>query len=390
MRHFAHLATADRRRLFTSQPVDLDSDTDPATLAVALGATLYLPGDRRHLADDLERMAGRGVVSAVVCLEDAIADHDVAAAQDNVVTQLRLVHARRDRRPGAGPLVFVRVRRAEQIPTIVRTLGDDVTILSGFVLPKFTDLTGPVFLDAVADVATASGARLFAMPVLESADIIYRENRTETLTAVRSLLGKHRERVLAVRVGATDLCALYGVRRDQGLSIYDVRVVAEAIGDIVNVLGRVDGSGYVVTGPVWEYYVRGQRLFKPRLRQSPFEPHGAAALRQSFISSDTEGLLREVVLDKANGLTGKTVIHPSHVAAVEALMVVTAEEYADATDVVRADGTGGGVCASRYGNKMNEARPHRAWADRVLRRAAVFGVAAEGVGVVDLLVAGAA
>src|SRR3954454_17352883 len=80
MRHFAHLGTADRRRLFTSQPVDLDSDTDPATLAVALGATLYLPGDRRHLADDLERMAGRGVVSAVVCLEDAIANHDAGGA----------------------------------------------------------------------------------------------------------------------------------------------------------------------------------------------------------------------------------------------------------------------------------------------------------------------
>jgi len=107
-----------------------------------------------------------------------------------------------------------------------------------------------------------------------------------------------------------------------------------------------------------------------------------------MITSDTEGLLREVVLDKANGLTGKTVIHPSHVPAVHALMVVTAEEYADATDILRADRRGGGVCASSYHNKMNESKPHRAWAERTLRRAEAFGVAAEGIGVVDLLIAG--
>jgi len=390
MRHFGQLAAADRRRLFACEPGEVSVDTDAATLAVALGATLYLPGDRRHLADDLERMAARGVVSAVVCLEDAIADGDVAAAQSNVAVQLRLLAARPPCKAAERPLVFVRVRRSEQIPAIVAALGDAADVLSGFVLPKFTDLAGAAFLDAITDAANFSGVRLLGMPVLESAEVIHLEHRTETLIALRSLLAKHREHVLAVRVGATDLCALYGVRRDQGLTIYDVHVVAEAIADIVNVLGRVDDTGYVVTGPVWEYYSRGPRLFRPRLRQTPFEPYGAAALCQSFISGDIEGLLREVVLDKANGLTGKTVIHPSHVAAVEALMVVTAEEYADATDIVRADSAGGGVCASRFGNKMNEARPHRAWADRILCRAAVFGVAREGVGVVDLLIAGAA
>lgn len=49
---------------------------------------------------------------------------------------------------------------------------------------------------------------------------------------------------------------------------------------------------------------------------------------------------------------------------------------------------GGGVRASNYRNKMNEAKPHRAWAERTVRRAAVFGVAAEGISFVDLLAAG--
>jgi citrate lyase beta subunit len=95
-----------------------------------------------------------------------------------------------------------------------------------------------------------------------------------------------------------------------------------------------------------------------------------------------------VVLDKANGLTGKTVIHPSHVAAVHALSVVTMEEFSDASDVLGADMLGGGVRASGYRNKMNESKPHRAWAERVLRRAAAFGVVAEDVTYVDVLAAG--
>lgn len=34
---------------------------------------------------------------------------------------------------------------------------------------------------------------------------------------------------------------------------------------------------------------------------------------------------------------------------------------------------------------MNEARPHRAWAERIMVRARAFGVAREEIGLVDLL-----
>jgi citrate lyase beta subunit len=225
------------------------------------------------------------------------------------------------------------------------------------------------------------------MPVLESPEIIHQERRTETLSAIRAVLDKRRDQILAVRIGATDLCGAYGIRRGEELTIYDVRVVADAIADIVNVLGRADDSGHVVTGPVWEYFSPRRRLFKPRLRESLFESRDAAQLRRDIIMSDTEGLLREVVLDKANGLIGKTIIHPTHAGVVHALMVVTAEEYADANDIARSEGQGG-VCSSSYHNKMNESKPHRSWADRILRRARAFGVAAEGVGIADLLIAG--
>ena len=74
---------------------------------------------------------------------------------------------------------------------------------------------------------------------------------------------------------------------------------------------------------------------------------------------------------------------------VHSQLVVGHEQYCDATAIcVETDGTGG-VLRSAYRNKMNEVGPHRAWAGRTLRRAAVFGVAAEGVGPAELLASAA-
>jgi citrate lyase beta subunit len=101
-----------------------------------------------------------------------------------------------------------------------------------------------------------------------------------------------------------------------------------------------------------------------------------------------DGLLREISLDRANGLLGKSCIHPSHVAPVHALSVVSHEEFSDATDILRQEREGGGVTRSAYTNKMNEAKPHRAWAERTLLRAELFGVAREDVTFVELLTAG--
>ncbi|MFG2086786.1 HpcH/HpaI aldolase/citrate lyase family protein [Spirillospora sp. NPDC048824] len=379
MRHFDHIDAARRKLLFHRQPRPFDRHDDPGVLAVALGATLYSPSTRPAIADDVEAAARRGVMSMVLCLEDAIGDDEVAAGESNLVAQLRTLHER-----GVDvPLLFVRVRDAGQIGDLVGRLGDAAGLVTGFVLPKFTAASGGAFLDALEDAAARTGLRLLAMPVIESPEAVYAESRTDMLHDVARLLAKHRPRVLAVRIGATDMSAAYGLRRPPDLTIYDIRPVAGVICDVVNILGRADGTGYVVTGPVWEYFSAGERMFKPQLRQSPFEAQRAAPLRQRLITSDLDGLIREVHLDKANGLIGKTVIHPSHVAAVHALSVVTHEEYCDAADILGV--SGGGAMASAYANKMNEAKPHRAWAQRLMLRARVFGVAAEDVTFVELL-----
>jgi citrate lyase beta subunit len=385
MRHFDHLPPSEEERLFHLPPQPFTADDDAERLALALGATLYSPATRPALAKDIARQRAAGVHSVVLCLEDAIPDAEVAAAERNVVEQLGDLAARQP----DGPLVFVRVRIPEQIATVVAGLGRDVSVLTGFVLPKFTARTGPAFLREVVAASERTGQLLRAMPVLESPELVHAERRTAALLAVRDVLADHRAHVLAVRIGATDLSSAYGLRRSRELSVYDIRVVADAITEMVNIFCRTDGSGFVVTGPVWEYFSSPERLFKPQLRESPFAEHEERGLRAEIIAKDLDGLIREVVLDRANGLSGKTVIHPSHVAAVHALSVVTHEEYSDALDVL-GTAAGGGASASAFRNKMNESKPHTAWATRILQRAEVFGVARPTTSFVDLLGAGLA
>ncbi|CAL9444874.1 HpcH/HpaI aldolase/citrate lyase family protein [Streptomyces griseomycini] len=385
MRHFGHIAPAVRKRLFYREPGVFTQDSPARLLSAALGATLYSPATRPRLADDVVKQGGRGVVSMVLCLEDSIDDADVGAGEENLVRQFTDLAGR----AGADlPLLFIRVRVPEQIPDLVRRLGPAVRLLSGFVLPKFTAERGLPFLEALTTAEAGSGHRLFAMPVLESPDLLYRESRVATLEGIYRAVDKYRDRVLALRLGVTDFCSSYGLRRGPDMTAYDIQVVASVIADVVNMLGRADGTGFTVTGPVWEYFRVQERMFKPLLRQSPFLEVQAVPLREKLIEHAMDGLLREISLDQANGLLGKTCIHPSHVLPVHALSVVSHEEFSDAQDILRPERGGGGVLRSAYTNKMNEVKPHRAWAERTLLRAEVFGVANEDIGFVELLAAG--
>ncbi|MFB7245053.1 ATP/GTP-binding protein [Streptomyces populi] len=386
MRHFSHVTPEERQRLFHQEPGAFTSDSPARVLAAALGATLYSPATRPTLADDIVKQAARGVVSMVLCLEDSIDDSEVVGAEENLVRQFTDLATRPD--TGETPLLFVRVRFPEQIPDLVRRLGPAVRLLSGFVMPKFTEERGTPFLEALTAAEAESGRRLFAMPVLESPELLYRESRVETLEGISRAVDKYRDRVLALRLGVTDFCSSYGLRRAPDMTAYDVQVVASVIADVVNMLGRADGTGFTVTGPVWEYFRVPERMFKPQLRRSPFLEGQAEELREKLLEHAMDGLLREIALDQANGLMGKTCIHPSHVPPVHALSVVSHEEFSDAQDILRPERGGGGVLRSAYTNKMNEVKPHRAWAERTLLRAEVFGVAREDIGFVELLTAG--
>lgn len=129
VRHFSFLTETELASLFLVRPSDFGRDSERPHLSVALGATLYSPGTRTTLAVDAVRAAAAGVTSHVWCLEDAIAHDDVPFAQHNVVRRLQALHAERH---AALPLLFMRVRTAEQLLTIVEGAGPAVVELHRF------------------------------------------------------------------------------------------------------------------------------------------------------------------------------------------------------------------------------------------------------------------
>jgi citrate lyase beta subunit len=391
MRHFAFLDDSQADQLFHRRPQEVAVDSAAPLLAAFLGATLYCPGDRPKIVEAVVKQAGRGCVSMVLCLEDSIADSAVAGAEINVAEAIIGLHRLSQAEPDTAlPLLFVRVRTPEQMLRVAESCGESLALLSGFVVPKFENEAGYAeeFFVALRQIQRQTGAdgsdggkRLRLMPILESPSMIHSETRNSALSSIREILHENRDDVLAARIGATDLSSAFGLRRSRDLTVYDVQVVASVISDIVNVLGRSDDN-FVITGTVWEHY-ETERILRPQLRLTPFVEANERELRHRLLLGGLDGLIREISLDQANGLLGKTVIHPTHVPVVHAMSVVSHEEFLDAS-VILSDVTGG-ASASPYGNKMNEAKPHSTWAHRTMLRAEAFGVASETTTFVDLL-----
>ncbi len=125
----------------------------------------------------------------------------------------------------------------------------------------------------------------------------------------------------------------------------------------------------MISAPVWEYFLADKDTeFIETLQEGI---HSSLLKRNLIVNAAIDGLLREVILDKANGFVGKTIIHPSHLKYVNAMQAVTREEYEDANQILE---TAGGVVKSSSSNKMNEINPHRSWAKRVRNRARAYGV----------------
>lgn len=386
MRHFNYLTEQEKETLFLVQPEEINVSSEKSLRAVALGATLYCPSIRPNLVEDILKLSRQGVMSIVICLEDSIPDDKVEEGEQNIIKVLGELNS--PQYENLLPQLFIRVRNPLHLRTVAKQNKQNLCVLTGFVFPKFEDISRTAS-DFLYELNLINRQRikqnkheLLFMPVLESPIMVYRETRDAVLTGIRDVLSNNREYLLAIRLGATDMSSAYGLRRGADLTVYDVHVVASAIGDVVNILGRSE-DGHVITGAVWEHFENRERLFKPQLRESPFG--GDKKLRRSLLTHGFDGLIRELALDKANGLLGKTVIHPSHVKLVHAMSVVSHEDYSDALAITSKENASGGATASIYRNKMNEVKPHLAWAEKTLLRARAFGVANTEIDFVDFL-----
>ncbi|MHB8075122.1 HpcH/HpaI aldolase/citrate lyase family protein [Desulfosporosinus fructosivorans] len=366
---------------FFKEPEPFDKYTPREILSHALGATLYMPGTRETIATDILSKKNSGLASTVFCLEDSIGDSEVPAAEKNIISQVGKIHLALSHQEidfADLPLIFIRVRNPEQILRLTEEMGDSAKIITGFIFPKFTSESYQYF-EVIKSLNEQSTGPFYGMPIIESPEVIYRESRLYELMETKRLLDSYQDLVLNVRIGATDFSGLYGIRRGPDVTIYDITVIRDCIADIINVFGRVE-SDYVVSGPVWEYFLNGGRVLKPQLRKSPFEEFhddngcNGTKIRGQLLNKYVDGLIREVILDKENGIIGKTIIHPSHILPVQSLYTVGHEEYLDALSILENSHGHLGVISSHYSNKMNEVKPHYNWARKILLRAKNYGV----------------
>lgn len=360
---------------FVHKPVVFDKNSDRGLLQYCLGATLYMPGTK----EITEKIINKNILeytSMVMCCEDAIDVNDLSKAENNILKHLSLLSKAISEGKieiGDIPLTFVRVRNPEQFRSFASRLKEEhVQILSGIVFPKFTSYNGADYLSILYSINQKYGCSLYCMPLLEGRDIAFKEIREKELLAVKQLLSPFQNLVLNIRIGGTDISSLFAVRRGINYSIYDILTVKDCLTDIVNYFGRVDDD-YTISGPVWEYFLAYTNDSIDQILEKNI--HLSLLNRHEIINEAIDGLLREVILDKANGFVGKTIIHPSHARFVNAMQAVTKEEYDDAEQILK---TAGGVIKSKNANKMNEINPHRSWAQKIHYRAQAYGVIPDG------------
>ncbi|MGI6736216.1 MAG: HpcH/HpaI aldolase/citrate lyase family protein [Anaerovoracaceae bacterium] len=355
---------------FVKDPVPFTRDTERDQLRYCLGATLYMPATRAFSENFLSKRIP-GLTSIVVCFEDSIAESMVAGAEKNALAQLQILRQELERGSADEsdfPLLFFRPRSREQFRRFTAALSrDDYRLITGFVFPKFSAADGEGYLQHLEEVNEKEGLSLYGMPILEGREIAFKETRFEELSRLREIVFKYYDRILNIRVGGTDFSSCFGVRRGIDYSIYDIMTVRDCLLDILNIFNR--DNEFVVSGPVWEYFLANKRMkFEQKTEMSL---QSSLLKRKRLVNEAVDGLLREVILDRANGFIGKTAIHPTHIKYINAMMAVTAEEYDDAVQILH---TEGGVVKSGDGNKMNEIRPHRSWAVTIAGRAKAYGV----------------
>ena len=356
---------------FVKKPEYFDIHTEKSLLQYCLGATLYMPGTK-NILDKILMNGMPEITSLVMCFEDAIDEKELDLAEANVIDHLEKISAAVESEKlsiADVPLIFLRVRNTTQFRNFAKKLNPKgVKFLSGFVFPKFATNNGADYLSIFYALCNRLEVNLYCMPLLEGRAIAYKEFRERELMAIREILLPFKESVLNIRIGGTDISSLFGVRRGINYSIYDILTVRDALTDILNFFSRVEDD-YVVSGPVWEYFLAHSGDNIDRILEENI--HISLLNRNQILNEAIDGLLREVILDKANGFVGKTIIHPSHARFVNAMQAVTREEYDDALQIM---GKSGGVIKSRKANKMNEINPHRNWAKKIMNRSKIFGV----------------
>ena len=377
---------------FKEPEVEFNKNTPKEILQYCVGSLLYTPATNTKIGQKIINKDIKYLKAIALCLEDAIGSGQVAEAEKCVKNTLALLNDNIDSCENDLPLIFIRVREPQQMWRLYKNCGDLLELITGFLIPKFNKDNMQDYIENFHKVKEKIESPLYILPIIESTNAIYIQNRIDNLLQIREGLDLIRDEVLNVRVGGADFSNIFGIRRKMRDTIWDVRVVANCLADIINMFSK----DYVVSGAVWEYfdsvhcvpdYTEGLKSWKisdypkhfPSADSKEIKEREVKMLRQNGAAPQFTpgkewlvGLKKELYLDRLNGMIGKTCIHPKQLECVQKSLIISKEDYEDATQIVNASVSEYGVLNGH--GKMNELRTHINWAKKVIKLASIYGV----------------
>ncbi len=285
-----------------------------------LGAPLYMPGNRRDIMEIANGEKYSMLRSMIFCTEDAISKSEV----DSCVRHIGL--CLQGFRESSTRFRFIRARNPEILARLLEL--PDIEKVDGFVLPKFTEEVFHAYFDQL------QGTTFKVMPTLETKEVF----DVNAMTALRQglLQDDIAERVLMLRIGGNDLMNLLGIRRPRSFTIYET-----PLGNVISQLVTIfKPYGFSLSAPVFEYL------------------------------DDSITLQKEMKLDLAYGLLGKTAIHPAQVPAIEAVYAVDIEDYEMALSLSDTEAP----AVFRMHDAMCEVATHQNWATDIINRQRCYGI----------------
>ena len=347
MRYFNFLKKEQVSRIFYKEPKKFSKESKRDILQYSIGALLYVPAiDKSRIFNCLNNNI-KGITSMVICLEDAIGDCGEAEAINNLDEVLRSIN---QSQMEDLPLIFIRSRSREQLIKIKNILIHNKHILTGIIVPKADASKLKEFLRYLEEINCEN---LYVMPIIETLDFINIQTKKNCLSSLYDTIKEYKNKILGIRIGVTDILGCYGARRNKELTIYDNAIFSTFSSDILTLASILDFE-MPVSGSVSEFYNMNDKVIY-------------------------ESYVKENKMDKLNGFIGKTVINPSQMKVVQAMNVVSFEDYNDAVNIVENINNKKSISASIKRERMNEVNPHLKWARRILALSEVFGVLNEGV-----------
>ena len=125
---------------YSKIPTEYNKFTKKEILQYAVGGLLYMPATRSKIAEEIIYKTNENFNSICLDLEDAVGVESVKEAEYTLINTIKKINKAIKNNQltyDELPLIFVRVRRPQQLYNIKRKLTtEELNVLTGFNFPK--------------------------------------------------------------------------------------------------------------------------------------------------------------------------------------------------------------------------------------------------------------